>query len=192
VQKYGNVDANGIQFKLDAIKQEPKERVQKYYERIDKLFQWGQIQDAKRHHRFLGKLRPIIRKLYVVKTYIDIEEVVVVVAEIEHVLGEMGETPYEPMKEEHDETTSGKSTTDCQLHDLNETFINFFGKGIDGKAGLSTSFSFNIHNRCHLCHSEEHTTSTCPKFADIRQNVPSVEVSIRLTIVVWNVLFVSD
>jgi hypothetical protein len=43
VQKYGNVDANDIRIKLDAIKQEQKERVQKYYERMDKLFQWGQI-----------------------------------------------------------------------------------------------------------------------------------------------------
>jgi hypothetical protein len=38
VQKYGNVDADDIQMKLDAIKQEPKERVQKYFERLDKLF----------------------------------------------------------------------------------------------------------------------------------------------------------
>jgi len=99
VQKYGNVDANGIWIKLGANKQEPKERVQKYYERMDKLFQWGQIQDVKQHRTFLGKLRPKIRKLYVVKTYIDIEEVVVVVAKIEQVLGELGETPYEPVKE---------------------------------------------------------------------------------------------
>jgi hypothetical protein len=95
--------------------------------------------------------------------------VVVVVVEIEHVLGEMGETPYEPMKEEHDETTSRESTTNHQLHDLNETLINFFGKGIDGKVGPSTNFSFNIHNRYQLCRSEEHTTSTCPKFANTRQ-----------------------
>jgi hypothetical protein len=46
VQKYGNVDANDIRMKLDAIKQEPKERVQKYFERLDKLFQRGRIQDA--------------------------------------------------------------------------------------------------------------------------------------------------
>jgi len=32
VQKYGNVDADDIRMKLDAIKQEPKERVQKYFE----------------------------------------------------------------------------------------------------------------------------------------------------------------
>jgi hypothetical protein len=29
VQKYGDVDADDIRMKLDAIKQEPKERVQK-------------------------------------------------------------------------------------------------------------------------------------------------------------------
>ncbi len=94
----------------------------------------------------MGKLRPKIRKLCVVRTYTNIDEVVVTVAKIECVLGELGETPYEPMKEEQDETMSGESTTDCQLHVLNETLINFFGKGTDGKAGPSTSFSFNIHN----------------------------------------------
>jgi hypothetical protein len=39
VHKYGNIDADDIRLKLDATKQEPKERVQKYYEKLDKLFQ---------------------------------------------------------------------------------------------------------------------------------------------------------
>jgi hypothetical protein len=38
VQKYGNIDVDDICIKMDAIKNEPKERVQKYYERLDKLF----------------------------------------------------------------------------------------------------------------------------------------------------------
>jgi hypothetical protein len=38
VQKYGNIDADDIRMKLDAIKQEPKERVHKYFEHLDKLF----------------------------------------------------------------------------------------------------------------------------------------------------------
>ncbi len=42
-QKYGDVDDDDIRMKLDAIKQEPKERVQKYFERLDKLFQKGRI-----------------------------------------------------------------------------------------------------------------------------------------------------
>jgi hypothetical protein len=47
----------------------------------------------------LAKLRPQIKKLCIVRTYTDMEGVVVVVIEIERVLGELGETPYEPMKE---------------------------------------------------------------------------------------------
>jgi hypothetical protein len=46
VHKYGNIDADDIRLKLDATKQEPKERVQKYYERFDKFFQQDQIQDV--------------------------------------------------------------------------------------------------------------------------------------------------
>jgi hypothetical protein len=38
VQKYGNVDVDDIRIKLDAIKQELKEKVENYYERLDKLF----------------------------------------------------------------------------------------------------------------------------------------------------------
>jgi uncharacterized protein YutE (UPF0331/DUF86 family) len=60
VQKYGDVDADDIKMKLDAIKQEPKERVQKYFERLDKLFQKGRIQDAEQKRRFLAKFKPKI------------------------------------------------------------------------------------------------------------------------------------
>jgi hypothetical protein len=37
-QKYGDVDVDDNRMKLDDIKQEPKERVQKYFECLDKLF----------------------------------------------------------------------------------------------------------------------------------------------------------
>ncbi len=134
--------------------------VQKYYEKLDKFFQRGQIQDAEQCRRFLVKLKLEIRKFCVVKTYIDIEEVVVIVVEIECVLGELGETPYEPMKEEQDETMFGESTTNRQLHVLNEIFINLFGKGINGKVGPNTTFFFNTNNHCQLCYSKEHSLNT--------------------------------
>jgi hypothetical protein len=38
--------------------------------------------------------------LCVVRTFVDIEEMVGVATELERVLGELGETPFEPMKEE--------------------------------------------------------------------------------------------
>jgi len=57
VQKYGDVNVDDIRMKLDAIKQEPKDKVQKYYECLDKLFQKGRIQDAEQKRRFLARLR---------------------------------------------------------------------------------------------------------------------------------------
>jgi hypothetical protein len=89
--------------KLDAIKQEPKERVQKYFERLDKLFQRGRITDAEQKRRFLTKLRPEIRKLCVVRTFADVEELVVAATKVERVLGELGETPFEALREEQEE-----------------------------------------------------------------------------------------
>jgi hypothetical protein len=51
---------------------------------------------------------------------------------------------------------------------LNETLINFLGKGTDGKAGPNLTISINTNNHCQLCRSGKHTTSACPKLADIR------------------------
>jgi hypothetical protein len=100
MQKYGDIDADDIRMKFDAIKQELKEKVQKYFERLDKLFQRGKIQNGKLKRRFLVKLRPKFQKLCVVKTFTDIEELVGATTELETMLGELGETPYEPLKEE--------------------------------------------------------------------------------------------
>jgi hypothetical protein len=38
IQKYGSIDADDIRMKLDVIKQEPREQVQKYFGRLDKMF----------------------------------------------------------------------------------------------------------------------------------------------------------
>jgi hypothetical protein len=38
-----------------------------------------------------------------VKSYANIEEILVVVKEVERVLGELGETPFEPLREEQKE-----------------------------------------------------------------------------------------
>jgi hypothetical protein len=51
-------------------------------------------------------LRPEIRKLCIVRTFIDIEKLVGVAAELEIMLGEFEETPYELLKEEQEEGIS--------------------------------------------------------------------------------------
>jgi hypothetical protein len=83
VQKYENVDDDDIRMKLDAMKQEPKKRVQKYFERLDKLFWKGRILDVEQKRRFLARLRPEIQKLCVVRTFADIEELIRLATEVE-------------------------------------------------------------------------------------------------------------
>jgi len=124
IQNYGNIDVDDIRMKMDAIKQEPRERVQKYFERLDKLFRKGQIQDLEQRRRFLARLRPEIWKLCVVKVFADIEELVGAAIEVEKVLGELGETPFEPLREEQEEGIV-ETSMEHQVANLNNTLINF-------------------------------------------------------------------
>jgi hypothetical protein len=50
---------------------------------------------------------------------------------------------------------------------LNETLVNFFGKGSDNKVKSNTNASTNS-NHCQLCRSKEHMASTCPKLINTR------------------------
>ncbi len=63
-----------------------------------------------------------------VRTFIDIEELVGVVIEVERVLGELGKTPYELFKKEQEEGAS-ETMMEKQVTPLNNTLINFF-KGL--------------------------------------------------------------
>jgi hypothetical protein len=53
--------------------------------------------DVERQRWFLAKLRPKLRKLLVVRTYHDMDELLVAIIEVENALGEIGETSYEPL-----------------------------------------------------------------------------------------------
>jgi len=145
--------------KLDVIKQEPKERVQRYFERLDKLFQRGKIPDAEQRRRFLGKLRPEIKKICVVRTYTDIEEMVGAAIELERVLGELGETPFEPLKEEQEEGAA-EAIMEKQVNAFNDTLINFM-KGNVSK--LVTSSSSNMSAVCQICRGGDHIAIACPR-----------------------------
>jgi len=139
VQKYGNIDADGIRMRMDTIKQEPKEKVQKYFERLDKLFRKGKIQDVEQRRRFLARLRPEIRRLYMVKTFTDIKELVGAATEVERVLGALGETPYESLPEEQEEEAS-ESNVEKQVAVLNNTIIHLFkGNSHDPKSSSSSA-----------------------------------------------------
>ncbi len=106
-------------------------------------------------------MRPEIRKLCVVRVFADIEELVVAAIEVERVLGELGETPFEPLKEEREEGNE-EDTTGKQVVALNSTLIIFF-KGI-GPALASASSS----NVCQMCQAGDHKATTCPRLNDAR------------------------
>jgi hypothetical protein len=159
VQKYGNVDADDIRMRLDAIKQEPKERVQKYFERLDRLFQKGRIQDTEQKRRFLARLRPEIRKLCVVRTFVDIEELVNAATELERVLGELGETPFETLKEEQEEGVV-EMMMEKQVTTLNNTLINFLKGSVPN---LVASSSPTMFGGCQICKGGDHIATACPK-----------------------------
>jgi hypothetical protein len=124
VQKYGSIDADDIRMKMDVIKQETRERVQTYFGHLDKMFRKGQISDVEQKRRFLARLRPEIRKLCMVRVFANIEELVATAIEVERVLGELGETPFKPLKEEREEGTKD-NTVEKQVAALNNTLINF-------------------------------------------------------------------
>lgn len=53
--------------------------------------------------RLLAHLHLDIKKLFMVRSYANVEEMLVVAKEVEKVLGELGKTPFESLKEKQEE-----------------------------------------------------------------------------------------
>jgi hypothetical protein len=160
--------------KLNAIMQEPKDRVQKYFERLDRLFQKGKIQDAEQRRRFLARLRPEIRKLCLVRTFTDIEKLVSAATELERVLGELGETPFEPLKEEQEGVV--EMMMERQVIALNNTLINFLKGNVPNLVATSTS---TMIGRCQICKGGDHIATTFPRLNEPRPKCAKCGMSHR-------------
>jgi hypothetical protein len=94
----------------------------------------------------LSQLRPKLRRLYVVRTYTNIKKMVLATTKIERVLRGLGETPYDPFREEKDEDTTGKSSTNKQLSMLYEILIHFFKES--GSRNGANASSYGNTSRC--------------------------------------------
>jgi hypothetical protein len=106
----------------------------------------GIIINAKRKRRFMAKLRPKIHKLCVVKTYEDMNELLITTNEVGKVLGKFGGTPFEPLKDEKEKEIARKEMfTNRQLHVLSKTLI-FFQQIVVREVNLS--LSSNNLNSC--------------------------------------------
>jgi hypothetical protein len=95
ITKYGVYDGEELRVKMDAIKQKPRQRVQLYHDKLEHLFVKGKTLDVERKRRFIAHFRPKIRKLCVVHTYADMDELLAIAIEVEKVFVEIGETPFD-------------------------------------------------------------------------------------------------
>ncbi len=59
----------------------------------------------------MSHIRWEIKKFYVVHTYINLDEMLVATIEVEKVLGKIGETFYEPLKDEKEEEMNEGDTS---------------------------------------------------------------------------------
>jgi hypothetical protein len=96
--------------------------------------------------------------------FVDIEELVGAATELERVLGELGETPYEPLREEQEEETS-KTMMEKQVTALNNTMINFFKGTVHNP---KTSSSSTVFGGCQICKGGDHLATTCPRLNEAR------------------------
>jgi hypothetical protein len=93
------------------------------------------------------------------RTFADIEELVRAATEVERVLGELGETPYEPLEEEQEEETL-ESNVEWQVTALNNTLIKFFKGNAHDPASSSSS---NVFRGCQIYRRGDHKATTCPR-----------------------------
>jgi len=93
----------------------------------------------------------------VVRTFADIEELVSAATELERVLGELGETSFEPLKEEQEEGVA-KTMMEKQVTALNNTFINFLKGNVPNPV---TSSSSTMFGGCQICKGGDHIVTTC-------------------------------
>jgi len=130
---------------------------------------------VEQRRRFLARLMPEIWKLCVVRMFADIEELVGAATEVERVLGELGETPYESLHEEEEEHAS-ENTVEKQVAALNNTLINFF-KG-NSHDSTSTSSSTALGG-CQLCKGKDHVATACPRLNEARPKCAKCNLSHR-------------
>ncbi len=124
----------------------------------------------------MARLRPEIRKLCVVRTFADVEELVGAATELERVLGELGETPFEPLKEEQEEGVE-ETMMEKQVIALNNTLVNFFKRNVPNSIASSSS---TMSNGCQLCKGGYHIAIACPRLNEARPKCAKCNMSHRI------------
>jgi hypothetical protein len=86
------------------------------------------------------------------------------------VLGELGETPYDPLKKEQEEGAS-KTMMEKQVTALNNALINFFKGNVHNPEASS---SFAMFGGCQICKGRDHLATTYLRLNEPRPNMCQV------------------
>jgi hypothetical protein len=92
--KYEVYDENELRTKMDVVHQEPKQKVQLYYDKLERFFCQGPHLRCKEAKMVSGQITTKLKELLVVCIHQDMDEFLSSVIEVVKVLGEIGETPY--------------------------------------------------------------------------------------------------
>jgi hypothetical protein len=101
--KHGIMDKDQIRGKLDVIKQKPKQQVQAYYDKTNKLFTRSKLQYAKQILKIIFELHPKIKKFCVMRDHANMDVILVGNLKVDQILIELGKTPFELLKEEQED-----------------------------------------------------------------------------------------
>jgi hypothetical protein len=95
------------------------------------------VKDMEQRCRLLAHQHLYIKKLFMVRSYANVEEKLVVVKEVDKVLGELGKTPFEPLKEKQEEGMIFNVVLKKCVTILNGYFTKNF-KGAPSSVGTSS------------------------------------------------------
>ncbi len=123
----------------------------------------------------MARLRPKIRKLCIVRTFTDIEELVGAATELKRVLVEIGEIPFEPLKEEQEEGVE-ETLMEKQVTALNNTLVNFFKRNVLNSVASSSS---TMSNGCQIYKGGDHIAIACPRLNEPRPKCAKCGMSHR-------------
>ncbi len=84
--------------------------MQLYYDKLEKKITRGKIKEVEQRKKILSKLKPKIKKLCIIKEYVNMEALLVVILKVKKVFRELGEAPYEPFKEEQEKIMNEGNT----------------------------------------------------------------------------------
>lgn len=92
---------------------------------MEKLFARRKFEDVEQRRRFLSCLQLKIKMLCVMKNYANTEAKFIVALEMQRVLAELGETPFELLKEEQEKNMGiVEMIVEKQMQVLNDFLIN--------------------------------------------------------------------